>query len=212
MVRVTTTTIPGVSLIEPDVFRDSRGLFLETYHAHRYAEAGIPDPFVQDNFSQSMRGTLRGLHYQEPHAQGKLVMVTDGVVYDVVVDIRRGSPSFGRWYGVELSAENRHQVYVPPGCAHGFCLTSDRALFLYKCTDYYAPSGASSGTILPSPSLGRLPHPFCLPRIASTAPWLRWSQSCHGTIRPDEIRQGPIDLTRMAMLFTGGIVIRSRGR
>ena len=135
--RVTKTDIPGVVLIEPNVFRDPRGLFLETYHASRYTDAGISGPFVQDNCSESLRGTLRGLHYQEPHAQGKLVMVTDGAVYDVVVDIRKGSPSFGRWYGAELSAENRRQVYVPPGCAHGFCVTSDRASFLYKCTDYY---------------------------------------------------------------------------
>lgn len=95
-VRVTTTDIPGVLLIEPNVFRDPRGLFIETYHARRYRDAGIPGLFVQDNYSQSLQGTLRGLHYQEPHAQGKLVMVTDGAVYDVVVDIRRGSPSFGR--------------------------------------------------------------------------------------------------------------------
>src|ERR1043165_7343766 len=122
IVRVKTTTIPGVLLIEPDVFRDSRGLFLEMYQAHRYAEAGIPGPFVQDNFSQSLRGTLRCLHYQEPHAQGKLVMVTDGVVYDVVVDIRRGSPSFGQWYGAEILAGDRAPVFVPPGCVHGFFL------------------------------------------------------------------------------------------
>jgi dTDP-4-dehydrorhamnose 3,5-epimerase len=127
-------------LIEPDVFRDPRGFFIEIYHARRYADAGIPGPFVQDNYSQSLRGTLRGLHYQEPHAQGKIVMVTEGAVYDVVVDIRKGSPSFGRWHGTDLSAENRLQVYVPPGCAHGFCVTSDRASLLYKCTDYYAPS------------------------------------------------------------------------
>ena len=150
--RVTTTNIIGVLLIEPDVFRDPRGLFLETYHARRYEDAGIPGHFVQDNYSQSLRGTLRGLHYQEPHAQGKLVMVTDGTVYDVVVDIRKGSPSFGRWYGAELSAENRRQVYVPPGCAHGFCVTNDQASFLYKCTDYYAPSD-ERGIIWNDPSL-----------------------------------------------------------
>ena len=97
-VHVTTTDIPGVLLIEPDVFRDPRGLFLETYHARRYRDEGIPGLLVQDNYSQSLQGTLRGLHYQEPHAQGKIVVVTDGVVYDVVVDIRRGSPGFGRWY------------------------------------------------------------------------------------------------------------------
>ena len=163
--RVTKTDILGVLLIEPDVFRDPRGLFLETYHARRYAEAGIPGPFVQDNYSQSMRGTLRGLHYQEPHAQGKLVMVTEGAVYDVVVDIRKGSPSFGRWYGVELSAEDRRQVYVPPGCAHGFCVTSDRASFLYKCTDYYAP-GDERGIIWNDPALA-IPWPVAAPILSA---------------------------------------------
>ena len=163
--QVTTTDIPGLLLIEPDVFRDPRGFFLETYHARRYADAGIPDSFVQDNYSQSMKGTLRGLHYQEPHAQGKLVMVTEGVVYDVVVDIRKGSPSFGRWYGTQLSAENQHQVYVPPGCAHGFCVTSDRASFLYKCTDYYAPS-AERGIIWNDPALA-IPWPVTTPILSA---------------------------------------------
>ena len=162
---VTETNIPGLLLIEPDVFRDPRGLFLETYHAGRYAEAGIPGPFVQDNYSQSMRGTLRGLHYQEPHTQGKLVMVTEGAVYDVVVDIRKGSPSFGCWYGVELSAENRRQLYVPPGCAHGFCVTSDRAAFLYKCTDYYAPSN-EHGIIWNDPALA-IPWPATAPILSA---------------------------------------------
>lgn len=163
--QVTTTDIPGVLLIEPDIFRDSRGFFLETYHARRYADAGIPGPFVQDNYSQSTRGTLRGLHYQEPHAQGKLVMVTEGAVYDVVVDIRKGSPSFGRWYGIELSAENRRQVYVPPGCAHGFCVTSDRASFLYKCTDYYAPSD-ERGIIWNDQALA-IPWPVAIPILSA---------------------------------------------
>jgi len=164
-VRVTTTDIPGVLLIEPDVFRDPRGLFLETYHARRYADAGIPGLFVQDNYSQSMRGTLRGLHYQEPQAQGKLVMVTDGDVYDVVVDIRKGSLRFCRWYGAELSAENRCQVYVPSGCAHGFCVTSDRASFLYKCTDYYAPSD-ERGIIWNDPTLA-IPWPVATPLLSA---------------------------------------------
>jgi dTDP-4-dehydrorhamnose 3,5-epimerase len=163
-VRVTITDIPGVLLIEPDVFRDPRGFFLETYHAGRYAKAGIPGPFVQDNYSQSMRGTLRGLHYQEPHAQGKLVMVTEGTIYDVVVDIRKGSPGFGRWYGVELSAENQRQVYVPPGCAHGFCVTSDRASCLYKCTDYYAPHD-ERGIIWNDPVLA-IPWPVATPILS----------------------------------------------
>ncbi|HEY6084788.1 MAG TPA: dTDP-4-dehydrorhamnose 3,5-epimerase [Nitrospira sp.] len=137
--RVTTTDILDVLVIEPEVFRDSRGFFVETYHAKRYEEVGIREQFVQDNYSRSMRGTLRGLHFQEPRAQGKLVMATEGVVYDVVVDIRRGSPSFGTWYGVELSGENLLQIYVPPGCAHGFCVMSETADFLYKCTDFYSP-------------------------------------------------------------------------
>ena len=163
--QVTTTDIPDLLLIEPNVFRDPRGLFLETYHAHRYADAGIPGPFVQDNLSQSLRGTLRGLHYQEPHAQGKLVMVTEGAVYDVVVDIRKGSPSFGRWYGAEISAENRLQIYVPPGCAHGFYVTSDRASFLYKCTDYYAP-GDERGILWSDPALA-IPWPVATPVLSA---------------------------------------------
>lgn len=145
--------IPGAILIEPDVFRDQRGLFLETYHQERYADAGIPGPFVQDNYSQSVRGTLRGLHFQEPHAQGKLVMVMEGAVYDVLVDVRKGSPTFGRWYGTELSADNRRQLYIPPGCAHGFCVTSERASFLYKCTDFYAPKD-ERGILWNDPALG----------------------------------------------------------
>jgi len=138
-VKVTPLDIPGVLLIEPRLFRDPRGLFCETFHAERYAEAGLVDRFVQDNFSRSIRGTLRGLHYQEPHAQGKLVMVVEGAVYDVVVDIRRGSPMFGKWHGFELSSDNYRQLYVPPGCAHGFCVTSEQAAVLYKCTDFYSP-------------------------------------------------------------------------
>jgi dTDP-4-dehydrorhamnose 3,5-epimerase len=152
-VRVTPIVIPGVLVIEPDVHRDPRGLFFETYHQRRYEEAGIPGLFVQDNYSWSVRGTLRGLHYQEPHAQGKLVMVVEGSVYDVVVDIRKGSPSFGRWYGAELSAENRRQLYIPAGCAHGFCVTSDHAAFLYKCTDFYSPKD-ERGILWNDPALG----------------------------------------------------------
>lgn len=137
--RVTTIHIPSVLVIEPQVFRDPRGCFVEVHHAERYAEAGMTDRFVQDNYSRSVRGTLRGLHFQEPHAQGKLVMALEGSVYDVVVDVRKGSPAFGTWYGVELSAENLRQVYIPPGCAHGFCVTSETAAFFYKCTALYSP-------------------------------------------------------------------------
>ena len=137
---MTPIDIPGVLLLEPTVLSDHRGCFTETYHEQRYREAGITEHFVQDNCSRSVRNTLRGLHFQEPHAQGKLVMALDGTVYDVVVDIRKGSPTFGKWHGIELSGKNLHQMYIPPGCAHGFCVTSETATFLYKCTAYYSPS------------------------------------------------------------------------
>ena len=163
--RVTPIDIPGVLLIEPVVFRDSRGFFFETHHEQRYAEAGITERFVQDNYSRSGRGTLRGLHYQEPHAQGKLVMTVDGAVYDVVVDIRKGSPSFGKWYAVELSAANMRQIYIPPGCAHGFCVTSETAAFLYKCTDYYSPKD-ERGILWNDPALG-IAWPVATPVLSS---------------------------------------------
>ena len=137
--RVTPIDIHGVLLLEPSVISDHRGCFLETYHEQRYRDAGITEQFVQDNCSRSIRNTMRGLHFQEPHGQGKLVMALEGTVYDVVVDIRKGSPTFGKWYGVELSGKNLHQLYIPPGCAHGFCVTSETATFLYKCTAYYSP-------------------------------------------------------------------------
>ncbi len=137
--EVRRTELADVLLIEPRVFGDTRGFFLETFHAERYGAAGIRGPFVQDNWSRSVGGTLRGLHFQEPHAQGKLVQVVAGAVYDVAVDVRRGSPTFGRWVGVELSAENKRQLWVPGGFAHGFVVTSDVADFFYKCTDVYRP-------------------------------------------------------------------------
>jgi dTDP-4-dehydrorhamnose 3,5-epimerase len=138
-VRTVECEIPGVLLIEPDVFEDARGCFLETFHAKRYAAAGIPGPFVQENFSFSVRGTLRGLHYQLRQPQGKLVMVLAGEVFDVAVDIRKGSPTFGKWVGMRLSSQNMRQLYIPPGFAHGFCVLSDTAGMTYKCTDFYAP-------------------------------------------------------------------------
>lgn len=137
--RVIETTLPGVLIVEPDVFADSRGFFFESYSQRRYAEHGITDAFVQDNHSLSVRGTLRGLHYQAKPGQAKLVRVARGSVFDVAVDIRWGSPTFGRWVGVELSAENKRQLYIPVGFAHGFCVTSEVAEFLYKCSSYYAP-------------------------------------------------------------------------
>lgn len=136
--------IPGVVIIEPKVFGDARGFFFETYSAERYGAAGIPIPFVQDNLSYSAKGVLRGLHFQRPRTQGKLVYVLEGEVFDVCVDIRRGSPTFGRSFSVILSADNKRQLYVPPGLAHGFCVTSEKALFSYKCTDYYAPQHDNS--------------------------------------------------------------------
>jgi dTDP-4-dehydrorhamnose 3,5-epimerase len=138
-VQLRETAIPGALIVEPQVFGDQRGFFVETYNEQRYREGGIDARFVQDNLSYSQRGVLRGLHFQNPHAQGKLVQVLQGNVFDVAVDIRVGSPAFGQWVGVDLSAENKQQFYVPPGCAHGFCVTSETALFAYKCTDLYHP-------------------------------------------------------------------------
>ena len=131
------TELPGVIIIEPRVFSDTRGFFFESYHAARYAEAGITVTFVQDNHSSSAKNTIRGLHYQLRRPQAKLMRVIRGSVLDVAVDIRRGSPMFGRWVGVELSAENRRQLFVPAGFGHGFCATSDVAELEYKCSDVY---------------------------------------------------------------------------
>ena len=137
--KVIPTALPDVLIIEPRVFGDSRGFFLETFQAERYAAVGIGGPFVQDNLSRSARGTIRGLHFQEPRAQGKLVQVLQGMVWDVALDVRRSSPHFGSWVGVELSEENRRQLWIPPGFAHGFCVLSEAADFFYKCTDFYVP-------------------------------------------------------------------------
>jgi dTDP-4-dehydrorhamnose 3,5-epimerase len=143
--NVVPTKLPGVLVIEPRVFRDARGYFLETWHQRGYAEAaGLILPFVQDNLSHSERGVLRGLHYQHPAAQGKLIVVVEGEVYDVAVDIRPNSPTFREWYGVVLSASNHRQCYIPPGYAHGFVVTSDAAKVCYKCTEYYEPRGEGS--------------------------------------------------------------------
>jgi len=138
------TTLPGVRLIEPKVFGDERGFFMETWNAARYAEIGLPERFVQDNLSFSRRGVLRGLHYQHPNAQGKLVYVLQGEVFDVAVDIRVGSPTFGQTAVAILSSENKRQFYIPPGFAHGFCVTSETALFAYKCTELYDPKAENS--------------------------------------------------------------------
>jgi dTDP-4-dehydrorhamnose 3,5-epimerase len=139
-VRFVQTDLPGVLVIEPDVHQDRRGFFLETYHAAKYRDGGIEAPFVQDNHSRSIRGTLRGLHLQSGRPQGKLIRVVEGEIYDVAVDVRRRSPTFGRWVAVTLSAENFKQCYVPPGFAHGFCVLSQDAQVEYKCTDLYEPA------------------------------------------------------------------------
>jgi dTDP-4-dehydrorhamnose 3,5-epimerase len=138
--KISQTKIPGVLLIEPVLFRDLRGHFMESWHRGRYGDAGLPDDFVQDNLSYSYRRVLRGLHFQQPNPQGKLVSVPHGAVFDVVVDIRVGSPTFASWTGFVLSGKNYRQLFIPPGLAHGFVVTSEVALFSYKCTEYYRPS------------------------------------------------------------------------
>lgn len=135
--RITRTELEGVLIIEPKVHEDARGFFVESFRANRYADAGIEGTFVQDNHSRSSRGVLRGLHFQLEHPQGKLVSVISGAIFDVAVDIRRGSPTFGQWTGTRLDDQRHGQLYVPPGFAHGYCVLSDTADFVYKCTDYY---------------------------------------------------------------------------
>jgi dTDP-4-dehydrorhamnose 3,5-epimerase len=137
--KFNTTPLKDVVLIEPQVFGDARGFFLESWQEKKFTDAGINAKFVQDNHSRSSQWTLRGLHFQTEHTQGKLVRVTSGSVFDVMVDLRRSSPSFGKWWGVELSAENHRMLWVPEGLAHGILITSEAADFLYKCTDLYSP-------------------------------------------------------------------------
>jgi dTDP-4-dehydrorhamnose 3,5-epimerase len=138
-VNVVDTPLSGLKVIEPRVFEDARGFFLETFNAARYAALGVPSHFVQDNWSRSQKGTLRGLHFQHPKGQGKLVWCPRGAVWDVAVDVRTGSPTFGKWFGLELSEANKKQLWIPPGFAHGFCVLSEVADFVYKCTELYAP-------------------------------------------------------------------------
>ncbi len=151
--KVVPTDLDGVQIIEPKVFRDHRGFFLETYHEKRYREAGIPSRFVQDNLSFSVRGTLRGLHYQLRHPQAKLVQVLTGEIFDVAVDLRPGSRTFGRWTGVYLSGDNQRQLFIPEGFAHGFCVLSETAYFSYKCSDLYTP-GDEGGIFWADPEIG----------------------------------------------------------
>lgn len=146
------TELPGVLLVEPRVFNDDRGFFMETYHLEKYRNAGIDEPFVQDNLSHSRRGTLRGLHYQLKHPQGKLIYAVSGEIVDIAADIRKGSPTFGRWLSTVLSAGNRCQLYVPGGFAHGFCVLSETADVMYKCTDLYAP-GDEYGILWSDPDM-----------------------------------------------------------
>lgn len=162
--RFVPTLLPGVIVIEPDVHLDPRGFFLETYHAAKYRAGGIEGPFVQDNLSRSVRGTLRGLHLQLRHPQGKLIRVTEGEIFDVAVDVRRDSNTFGRWVSVILSASNFKQCYVPPGFAHGFCVVSADAQVEYKCTDLYDPA-SEVGIAWNDPALA-IPWPVAEPLVS----------------------------------------------
>ena len=151
--KIIPSSIKDVLIIEPDIFDDPRGFFMETYHKKKYQEAGIHSVFVQDNFSFSRKNTLRGLHFQVSRPQAKLVQAICGEVFDVAVDIRPESPTFGKWVGALLSEKNRRQLFVPEGFAHGFCVLSDTACFLYKCSDFYAPDD-ESGIIWSDPDIG----------------------------------------------------------
>ena len=172
--KTTPTTLPGVQIVEPDVFADDRGFFMEAWNARRYEEHGLPGCFVQDNVSYSRRGVLRGLHFQNPSAQGKLVSVLRGEIYDVAVDIRLGSPTFGCWIGLTLSAANRRQLYIPEGFAHGFVVINEDALVSYKCTAFY-DKGADAGIRWDDPDVGvewPVQCPLLTPKDAD-APLLR---------------------------------------
>jgi dTDP-4-dehydrorhamnose 3,5-epimerase len=160
------TEIPGLVILEPRVFADDRGYFMESYQKKKFKDHGIDIDFTQDNISFSVKGTLRGLHYQlPPHCQTKLVRVTQGAVFDVAVDIRRGSPTFGRWFGVELSESNKRALYIPDGFAHGFCVLSETAQFTYKCSNYYAPQ-LDRGIIWNDPIIA-IQWPLAQPPIVS---------------------------------------------
>lgn len=151
--KIIPTHLPGLLLMEPEVHGDSRGFFLESWHKEKYAEHGLDVDFVQDNHSRSGKNVLRGLHFQLDKPQGKLIRVASGSVFDVAVDVRVGSPTFGQWMGIELSEENHKQIYIPPGFAHGFCVTSESADFLYKCTEYYSPQ-SEHGILWSDPEIG----------------------------------------------------------
>jgi dTDP-4-dehydrorhamnose 3,5-epimerase len=164
-VRIVETAIPDVRIIEPDVFEDSRGIFFELWSGRRYADAGIDGTFVQDNVSVSTHGVVRGLHFQHPNAQGKLISVLDGELFDVAVDLRRGATTFGQWVGITLSAENHRQLWIPPGFAHGFAVTGPRAVCSYKATAYY--DAVSEQTLMwNDPALG-IEWPVASPIISA---------------------------------------------
>jgi dTDP-4-dehydrorhamnose 3,5-epimerase len=181
--RVRETTLPGVLIVEPKVFRDGRGFFVETWHARRFAEAGLGEVFLQDNHSRSVRGTVRGLHWQWRRPQAKLVRVTAGEVFDVAVDVRPESPAFGQWTATYLSGENLRQLFVPRGFAHGFCVLSDEAHVEYRCSDYYDGEG-ERGLRWNDPDLG-IPWPV-------TAPVLSDRDREHPTLRA-LFGRGPAD-------------------
>ena len=162
--NIRTTDFPGLLFIEPKLYGDQRGWFFESWNSERYAEAGIHADFVQDNISYSTKGVLRGLHYQRPYTQGKLVFVLEGNVWDVVVDLRKSSPMFGKWSGFTLTGEKKEQLYIPPGFAHGFCVLSDTVLFQYKCTDKYSPE-SEHGIMWNDPDLN-IPWPVDAPVIS----------------------------------------------
>lgn len=164
--KIIETAIPAVKIIEPQIFGDTRGFFMESWNAEKFADAGLDINFVQDNHSRSTQGILRGLHYQTEHTQGKLVRVTSGKVFDVAVDIREGSETFGQWVGVELSDENHRMLWVPPGFAHGFYVMSESADFLYKCTDKYHPESEQS-ILWNDPAIG-----IAWPLVDNTSPRL----------------------------------------
>jgi dTDP-4-dehydrorhamnose 3,5-epimerase len=151
--KINKTDIDGILVIEPDVFKDERGFFLETFHAQKYKDLGIEKNFVQDNLSFSSKGILRGLHFQHRNPQAKMVQVLLGEVFDVAVDIRRNSPTFGKWFGMMLSQENLFQMYIPEGFAHGYCVVSKTALFAYKCSDFYSPAD-EGGLLWSDPEIG----------------------------------------------------------
>jgi dTDP-4-dehydrorhamnose 3,5-epimerase len=151
--NIITTSIEGILIIEPQTFEDQRGFFMETYNQSRYVKAGVNKVFVQDNLSYSLKGTVRGLHFQIKNPQAKLVHVITGEIFDVAVDIRPGSATFGQWAGIHLSDKNRRQLYIPEGFAHGFCVLSDAARFSYKCSDFYAPAD-EGGIIWSDPDIG----------------------------------------------------------